>query len=138
MKEKKRILLEKVEKKKDIEGPRKRDRKWIERKQQSWRRFRENVNLEDDEKIEIFNKLMSKVRVREPKYETIKENLEEKNFKSMKLGEPKLKLYQTELTKEEIELECRSELGLKESEELGDIKTNKTYISSSLKIYSKN
>ena len=97
MKEKKRILLEKVEKKKDIEGPRKRDRKWIERKQQSWRRFRENVNLEDDEKIEIFNKLMSKVRVREPKYETKKENLEEKNCKNLNLREPKLKLYQTEV-----------------------------------------
>ena len=40
-KEKKRILLEKIERKKIISGPTRRDKIWIENRQQSWRKFRE-------------------------------------------------------------------------------------------------
>ena len=58
-KEKKKKLLEKIGKRNMIvKSPMQKDKIWLEKKKESWRRYRENTEMKKEEEIEIYNKLV--------------------------------------------------------------------------------
>jgi len=83
---KKAELLEKIKSKGEISrGLRGRDREWIQRKKENWRKYREQVNMDEIEENDVYRVLLENVRVREPKVER------ESVIENIKLREPRIR-----------------------------------------------
>ena len=65
---KKEALLEKLKVKREFKrGLVGKDREWIETRKNNWRKYREEAGIDEREESDIFNKLMERVKIREPR-----------------------------------------------------------------------